>query len=74
MDRMDVPGATIKAFKLIVEMFFELKSHHFIAVTNLLSQKQFEVLDLAHDLVKLSKNDMALQLLRKNNLFTKLNV
>ena len=66
VERMDVSAAVIKAFQFIMEMFFKLKNHQFIPVTNLLSQKQCEVLDLAHDLVKLSQYDMALQLLRKN--------
>ena len=58
--------SVIKAFQFIMEMFFKLKNHQFIPVTNLLSQKQCEVLDLAHDLIKLSQYEMALQLLRKN--------
>ena len=58
----------LKAFQFIMEMIFKLKNHQFIPVTNLLLQTKCEVLDLAHNLVKLAKYEMALQLLRINNL------
>ena len=55
IEQMDVSAAVIKAFQFIMAMFFNLKNRQFIPVANLLPQKQCEVLDFAHDLVKLSQ-------------------
>ena len=72
MERMDVSAVCHQSISIdFGNVFqFEESSIHTIHV-NLLSQKQCEVLDLAHDLVKLSQYDMALQLLRKNKVISR---